>query len=96
MHAAHHTCYWDIFHLRDDHLGPSSHPLPIEAIKVQRVRKCKGLETWRGEYRITQLQLENCYFDNLFIGNVIETGGLSDSQVVVFTGHKQTDEYGIF
>lgn len=76
--------------------APVATPLPIEAIKVQRVRKCKGLETYRGEYRITHLQLENCYFDNLFIGNVIETGGLSDSQVVVFTGHKQTDEYGIF
>lgn len=27
------------------------------------------------EYRITHLWLINCYFDNLFIGNVIETGG---------------------
>ena len=48
VHAAHCTCYLDIFHLRDDHLGPDSHPLPIEAIKVQRVRKSKGLKTHSG------------------------------------------------
>lgn len=49
-----------------------------------------------GIYIRTHVRLENCYFDNLFIGNVIETERSLDSQAVVFTGHKQTDEHDIF